>query len=222
MRNLTKDQAYRLVSALADRYGWEYCGSYGEPGYQDDKTIAVVLGDYWIRKGSRLHKRMSKAGLGSLGKEAYPHMFDALAEAGVQFEWYDEWLICYDTDKAYRTTGDSWGWSPSTANSEAFDLLTPDDEPATWLEYAMNDYRTCVTPRQCEQLPTWLEANGWTRQPEDGDYESGWFSGQNADPEAIYKALSEQGNDVVFVLTENSQFYSKFVAYYKESTDEVE
>lgn len=201
---------HETISAICERFGWSYCNEYGEPGYGGVNTTYVILGDYWLR-GPK--DENGKSGLSSVGRK-WPRLFQQLADQGVELEWEDEWV---DIDcKAYRTQGDSWGWVPSYAISEC-EFITPESDLDEWIAYGKNNHRVCINDRQVSNMAAKLTAAGWTRQPEDEDFANGWFPGQNDTPETIDAELRRiYGDiDVIFALTENSQFYIKFAAFWK-------
>jgi hypothetical protein len=89
----------------------------------------------------------------------------------------------------------------------------------------INDPHSCIT--WCDA--THVEALGFVKwEPADPHtYESGWHPGQDADPQAIFDAIieryAEDGKptpDVVFFLDESSQFYIRFSAYVRDTSDE--
>lgn len=218
-----------LVEPQCENGDWQYCGSYGEPGYQDSTTTAVVLGNYWCKCGNHPHTGQPKGysypegtvikaeDLHDLGSH-HPRVWAAAEAAGVQFEWSDEWIIDYDNDKAYRTSPDSYSWKQSYRHHGG-DIITPDDDIETWIEYCLDaddgGSARCL-PRHIYNGAD-LEAAGFVKW--NGQYESGWHQGMDADPNAITAQIKAQhpDDDIVFMLDEASQFYITFSAYHREA-----
>ncbi len=194
----------KTISDLCERFGWDYADQYGEPGYSNDGVTAVVLGSYWMpRTGDSLRSWFDK----------YPLFFGRLEEAGVQFEWYDEWAIDFDgCSKAYRTQPDSYSWQPSIVWTEYGEMITPDHDAETWIEYAQNEPTVCIPDHIWEKYESDFADLGWERLDE--TFESGWHPGQNDDPKEIYARL-ESDYDVMFRLDGTGQFDVRFSAYVK-------
>lgn len=196
-----------FIYNLADREGWQVAGQYGEPGYGNLNTSLIILGNFWRRVDGQLKDYFHK----------YPRIGRQLEAQGVELEWEDEWVVDYYNDKAYRCQPDSYGWAPSFAFTEGGDILTPDDDIEAWIEYARNNVRVAITTRQVPNVERLLEAAGWTRRPEDGDFANGWHPGQDDVPADIDAALrAEHGDiDVLFVVTGVGQFDIHFAAFFK-------
>ena len=189
-----------LVHHLMDTHDAEYCVEYGEPGYRLNEHQKGILFANW---------------------NEVPKAIQELAEElGYELEWSDEWYVDYDHNKAYRTQADSYHWQSSIYFTENGSVLTPDDSTADWVAELMNDPRKAV--------PDWigredLQALGFDRFPDwdASDYENGWHPGQTDDPKEIAKEIERQfpGADYVFRITEVSQFYLKFEAWYRLTED---
>lgn len=176
----------------------DYCAEYGEPSYSTRGEF-IVLGDYWCRcdkgpEGKRLH------GL----DYHYPRLWRAM-EDHCEFEWHDEWTVDYETGKAWRTTADSYSWVPSVVYTEDGDLMTPDHDLAEWIEWATDNDERALLSWVTDDM---LESAGFEQYA--ADMETGWHPGQDADPHKVYEDIRSRGimRDVVFRITENSQFYS--------------
>jgi hypothetical protein len=197
------------MEILADREGWQWCSEYGEPGYGDSRTTSVVLGDYWCRcsKVEGLHDYSAH----------YPRLFARAALAGIELEWCDEWIIDYETDKAYRTTGDSYSWQTSVLFTEYGDILTPDSDPADLIEHALESDNRALSSRFLSVAD--IEALGFVRWPDDETtHESGWFPGQTDDPKVIADRIrAEHGDDVEIIsyITSVGQFDLSWITFYR-------
>jgi hypothetical protein len=194
---------------------YDYADEYGEPGYGSHRTTRVVLGDYWCRcdkfgtdqYGSKLH------GI----SDHHPRVWRAMEDAGVEFEWYDEWMVDHETypSKAYRTQPDSYMWQPSVILTDDCEWLTPDSDITEWVEWAVNTPSRALYRRHLDQL---VDA-GFTRWPdEDAWYENGWHPGQTDDPKQITEQIRADypDHDIVFVITDTGQFDIRFAAYIRE------
>ncbi len=222
----SQDSAMDQLQRFIEQHQFEYCHEYGEPGYDlGDKRI-VVLGDYWCRcKNNPFAGRPKGYGYDrdELVKPEDLHSYDAHFpmlwkrwEQIAEFEWCDEWMIDYENDKCYRTTGDSYSWQPSVIYTEYGDPLTPDDDIDTWVEWAAEHPTERIIPRHIYDKSD-LEAIGFSEW--NGVYENGWHPGQTDDPKAIVKEIRDQlGDDteIVFSFTEASQFYIRFEAMIRQ------
>ena len=204
----------------------DFAGEYGEPGYGSSNTQLVVLATYWCRCDKYADERHPDSPLHDVAVH-YPHAFRKLEELGVELEWYDEWIVDHLHDKAYRTSADSYSWQPSYVVTEDGEMLTVDDDLEEWIAYAKNNPRLCI-PSNVATGADLIRA-GFTEY--NGTYENGWHPGQTDDPAVIEAEIrrfesaddDEYGDnlDVVFCLSETSQFYVKFEAYYRSNTEEV-
>lgn len=201
----------------------DVCGDYGEPGYSidvpDATTPMVWLGDWWCHCDKPFPGRRADDDLHGVTKH-WPRLFDQLESQGVELVWYDEWTVDCENDKAYRTSGDCYGWQPVTIYSEGGDLITPDDDIETWIEAVSNGRG--LLPSRVWSSGDLKEAGFelWADR-----LEAGWHPGMDADPieiTAAIRAVYGDSVDIVFQTEENSQFYSVFAAYIRpvESEDE--
>jgi len=198
----------------------DWCSEYGEPGYSHDDdatTPVVVLGSYWCRCGKVVHPAdHPRAGEPDLHtyETHRPRLWDRLAAQGVQFEWCDEWIVDHENDKAYRTEPDSYSWQPSYVMTEDCELLTPDDDIDSWIEWAANDTGRCIP--SAVYTGSDVEAAGFTKH--NGQFENGWHPGQSDDPatiDAAIRGLYGDDIDVVFALDSTGQFDIAFSAYWR-------
>lgn len=202
-----------LQRFIEERHGWQTCAEYGEPGYSIDVEGGfVVLGSYWLPndhpKLNRDQRIVSWDGL-------HPRIWAQMEAQGIQFEWSDEWVIDHDNSKCYRSTGDSYQWQPSYTYNDNGDILTPDDDLSDWIDWADCNPSRCLFSGMFTEAQM-VEA-GWTKFNED-QYEHGFHPGMTDTPQQVETAIkAAHGDDVcyVFMLDENSQFYSKFSAYYR-------
>lgn len=187
-------------------------GSYGEPGYRIDSdatTPLVVLGSYWCRCGT-----IDDMPTHDIARH-YPQTFERLESQGVIFEWYDEWIIDSEHDKAYRQSEDSYSWRPSFVVTDHGDMLTPDDSIDEWIAWATDgDEPRCIPSHIYDGGD--LESAGFTKW--NGTFENGWYPGQDDDPKAITTEIRKWHTDdteVVFTLDDKGQFDIQFSAYWR-------
>ena len=189
----------KLLNKLCEE-GASYCGQYGEAGYSNPKKFIIFHN--WNNVEQKIQD-----------------YFEAI---GCELEWGDEWVIDYDHDKAYRTSPNSYSWQSQIACTESGELLTPDSSVDDWVNFCKvekgdtvtNSLRDNVTESDLELLD-YLKYN-------QESFESGLHAWQIDDPQKIVKQIFESIENVeyvVFKLDENSQFYSKFSAFYKLKGD---
>ena len=222
---LSYDTVRRILDkTLGDCGEYEYCHQYGEPGYRfptDATTPIVILGDYWCRCG----KVLREDGSPDLHDYAhhYPRLWARMEAQGVEFEWYDEWTIDYDNDKAYRTTADSYLWQPSLIVTDDGEYLTPDDDIETWIEWADRNPSHCIPNAVYSGAD--LIGEGFRQENTDRFY-NGWHDGMTDDPNKILERVAkfyDEDANIVFTLDETSQFYIGFSVYVREQeTDDDE
>lgn len=191
---------------------------YGEPGYST-RSGPVLLGDWWCRRADCSYPDTYDDGKKKVHamEYHYPRVFAFLESEGCELEWYDEWTVV--DDRAYRTQSDSYGWQPTAVwNDDIGDYMISGEDIGTWLDWAVNDPRRCLMARTFTDDE--LAAEGFVERQ--CDYASGWFAGMDDDPEAVARVIHERepGTDVLFMLSETSQFYIKFCVYVREAEAE--
>ena len=134
--------------------------------------------------------------------------------ASSEQEW-DETAQEWVGPLAWRMVPNSHDWTPEATYDEHGELLTLYSDIAEWIAYADTE---SDSPKM---LPAGVEipsALGWTEYNDDGRaFETGWHSGQNADPAQVAAQIrAEHGPDtpVMFKQTEASQFYGCWGAVY--------
>jgi hypothetical protein len=214
------------------RHIHDWCSEYGEPGYStrhDAETPSIWLGDWWCHCHEPFPGRTEKQANDPRPlhriSDHYPRLFRQLEAQGVEFEWYDEWMIDWEGGgKCYRTSGDSYSWMPSAIYDDGGDILSPDSDIEDWIEYVANDPHKCLLSRVHSAGD--IEAVGF--ESYNGRYESGWHPGQDDDPDKItQKIRRETGLDedeltIVFVITGNGQFDTEFKAYTRLVKEDVD
>ena len=192
------DKITQQCGYLADKHNAEFARTYGEPGYSDTPR-GVILANW----------NNSPRGLA-----------DWLESAGFSLEWSDEWTI--HDEKAYRTSPDCYSWQPALILSDDGEYIGPDDGAECAIDECANTDKG--QPAKC--LPHWvcaddLRAAGFA--PYSVDNESGHFPGQTDSPAArAAEAFDHGARRVVFLKTEQSQFYCKWQAWAEFDVPEYE
>jgi hypothetical protein len=193
-----------ILKNLSEKYGWDYCHEYGEPGYNHDgdQKVVLFLSDW---KAFENHPRL-----------------EAAAEEVASLEWYDEWVIDHENDKCYRSSPDSYSWTASYIWAED-GILTPDDDIETITEYLQNSPGQAMVST-LKSVADLTEA-GWTKVPDDDSYyENGWHPGQTDDPKEITAEVRRQfpdsTHDVLFYINGVGQFDTRFTCYTRPIREE--
>lgn len=174
----------------------QICSEYGEQGYSLEEGKQAILFADWN------------------DFDKHPN-FMAWLEENYEIEWSDEWIVDYETDKCYRTTGDSYGWEQSFRINENGELITPDSDIEDWIDFCKIDYDTDknATPNV---LPSFVDTDELIDtgfELINDDLESGWYN-RNDDPTEIAESLLEQGYiAVIFKLSGVGQFSVNFEVY---------
>ena len=206
----TRTRLEIILNYLQEKHYLEWANTYGEPGYSDPEKGILFLD--WNPISQRIQ--------------------DYLEEQGYELEWSDEWIIDYEGSEgstAYRTSPDSYSWVSQIRLTDDGEILTPEHDVEEWLDYAKSTDHN----QPHKALPDFItedqlaEAGYKLYEPEGYPYETGFHQGQTDDPEQVYKNIEEDSNtgdveSVVFQISEQSQFYTKWKAYYKNTEDEEE
>ena len=212
LRALLEHQDYRRG------YVSDYASEYGEPGYSSEGPI--LLGNYWCHCANGPDAAEENTRAAERGSEPHylhgmechhPRVFALLEEEGCALEWEDEWVIV--NDRAYRTSPDSYSWAPTAVyDSDSGEFLVPEDGISAWLEWAINNPTRAFMPRMFSNEE--MNAEGFEER--DCSLESGWH-GVEDDPRAILESLQEERDcDVVFMISSNEQFRTKFCVYTRD------
>lgn len=190
---LTSETVERLLEKhgqYLDATAWDY----GEPGYKKEHPDNCILFANWN-------------GLPDHVMSAIEKQFDT--------EWSDEWINADETDKAYRTTGDCWSWTPfywidgcevigGDEIKEDFDLQKHYIET-----YLLNSYK------HVDMFDLDLSKHGFHQV--NGDFESGMY-GREDSPKAELEKWQEKlpNYEFVFGNFSSGQFACEFNLYGRE------
>lgn len=184
--NISGEAIRGLIEARCGDVDW--CESYGEPGYSDPER-GIIFANW--------------------NKVSRP-VQDWLESHGYSLEWSDEWIVSHETNKAYRTSPDSYGWLPSYVLTEDCDILGVDeirngDCIDSYIEHLLNSDRAADTFGI-----DWTK-HGFRKLNPDA-YESGFHPGQTDDPRKILAAAQAEYplDDFLFSIDSKGQFDVNF------------
>jgi len=195
-----KFDVYALIERASKRmtkraYGEQadWCESYGEPGYSDPKN-GIIFANW---------------------NNVPEHIQRGLERRGFELEWSDEWIIDYDANKAYRSSPDSYGWTPSYFIKDSGKIVGKADYDLQDLaDYLMND------PSRADTFDADFSDLGFEKGSD--DFESGFHPGQTDKPEKIFADLHAKGYDVVFQIDRVGQFDMRFNVWTRSHESEGE
>jgi hypothetical protein len=141
-------------------------------------------------------------------------LVDELEAEGYELEYDDEWAV--DNGGAFRTQPSSYHWQPSYMLTDGGEFITIEDDPSEWIaERTLTDWNQPMKALPDHISAEDLSSAGFMLWEE--EFENGHHPGQTDNPEDIAKHLFEEleASEVVFQITEQSQFYIKYEAWYK-------
>ena len=145
--------------------------------------------------------------------DAPDQVADKLQKLGVELEWSDEWDFCQGCGKAFRTKPDSYSWQRNCIDDGCGTLACGKcvtEQPAIYLSCLEGRTDTCLT------LDLDLSELDYVLLEDRFQY--GLYGGQNADPEAIGDAVTEQGIErFLFKLEAVRQFDTEFSLWVHKS-----
>jgi len=179
---------------------------YSEPGYSGD----IIATGNWNVVGNKYDQDIQKF---SGGDNTLKRLAEALDRIGVKTEWEDEWSSCCECGKLVRSSPDSYSWKPSYAILESSIICRSCIDPEEYLRHLENNPSSCnsfyhIDPANYSYIKV-------------GEYEHGFYPGQNDDPKRIFKELQEKGHDrIIFNMDRVGQFDQRFSAWvYSDSID---
>ena len=167
-----------------------FCEEYGEPGYAKENDGYILFANWNDLPAYLVHH----------------------CEKYHDIEWSDEWIVIYDTMKAYRTSPDGWDWIQSWViiDGECVGRDQIDSDPdlqADYIESLVNN------PAKCDIFGLELEKYGFSLIQ--GDFENGLHQHQTDDPKSILKQMQADHPDKEFIFSDMvaSQFGISFSIY---------
>lgn len=193
------------LASILDKHGCnlgiEWCKDYAEPGYTTQTDKGILFANW----NPRTFDNPTKA------DQTMPRIAAVAEYQGYELEWSDEWTTCCDCHRAVRTSADSYSWKPSHWWPEDGGLYCKEctlDNPESYLEYLSGN------PHACDTLDLDLTSHGYHQH--NGQFESGWYPGQNDDPQEIAKQLEHEGyKNFVFQIDRNGQFDTHWSVWVK-------
>jgi hypothetical protein len=184
--NISADTLHAILERHDSDVQW--CASYGEPGY-DTPEHGIVFANW---------------------NNVPRFIGDWLEHHGFECEWSDEWVISNETNKAYRSEPDSYGWLRSYFMTKDGEIIGRDevesgDEMDAYLEYLLNQ------PTRADTFRVDWEKHGFAKVNSDS-YEAGLHPGQTDDPRAIFREARKAHPecDFLFAIDDAGQFDTSF------------
>jgi hypothetical protein len=194
--------------AIAERMHYDIRLADGcvEPGY-DDKPVAMAD---WNSKTKYNHETREH----KIIDDTMTRLSKLFEKLGYSIEWEDEWEVCENCGKTFRTQPDSYSWKPSYWMADCFCLCHEcvKKDPADYIESFVGVETNAIT------LDIDLSEHGFHLHK--GGLESGWHEGQDDNPKTIAKGLRSSGiEDFVFVLDSNGQFDIGFSVWVRDEEE---
>ena len=201
-----KNKKQAVLTRILNKYqGLQYYEGIAERGYDDKPIILANWNNF-----DRLEKFI-------------PEYFNG----EIELEWEDEWISCSHCYKLVRSDPDCYFWQPSFVWVNDCEIICRDclESNTDWIEDVIEHYKNDSSKAVMDWVYPLLEKAGFICYSPD-DYcplfESGFFPGQNDNPEAIAKTLQSElpDYDFIFRLNETSQFYCKFSVHIRRCDHE--
>ena len=164
-----------------------FAEGYSEPGYDQPKKAALFTNwNYFCSE-----------------------VYDLLEKYDYSCEWEDEWSTCESCNKAFRIQPDSYEWQPSYASLGGCGLYCADciagceSTAREYLEELENH------PNKALNLPA-IDPADYGYVKVEGDFENGWYPGQNDNPTEIYNRLKTTHSRLLFQIDGVGQFDLRF------------
>lgn len=126
----------QVLGRLIDNGDMDIAYEYGESDYTLEENKKAILFANW----NRLDK--------------YPNFMNWIEES-YEIEWDDEWIIDPNSNKAYRSQSNSYGWQQQYRISDCGDLITPDSDIEDWINFCKVTANNLHRTPQC--LPDFID-----------------------------------------------------------------
>ena len=199
-----------LLIAIAERMGYDISFASGcvEPGYGDKP---IVLGN-WNDRTEYNQKTNER----KVVHKTMPRLAKLFEKLGYEVEWEDEWGVCVECGKAFRTQPNSYSWKSYYWQSEC-ECVCGDcvkRDPTDYLEWLNGHSNRALT------FDIDLSEHGYEKYNHD-NYETGFHPGQNSNPKAVAKELRDKGiTDYIFVIDSVGQFNCDWDCWLKKAESE--
>lgn len=146
-------------------------------------------------------------------------VYQALENHGYSCEWEDEWIVCDDCGKAFRSSPDSYGWEMFGYIGDGFAVCGNCIDWDEYLESMENHPKMAVTCSLFHSFSGEIESR--YEVVKEG-FENGFHQGQNDNPSEILKALlkDDPTGRYLFVINGQGQFDIEFSVYKKITAEE--
>lgn len=189
----------KLITEFWEKYGDDVRDAQGctEPGY-DDKPVIMAN---WNNIPAKY--------------------FDHLEKHGFSCEWEDEWLVCDECYKAFRSSPDSYGWEMYGYIGDGFCVC---GDCIDWEEYLQGMENEPTKAVSCSLFHSHRKEIESRYTLVQGGFENGFHQGMDDDPKKILAKLLEKDTSgrYLFVISEQSQFYITFEVYKRNSEESEE
>lgn len=170
----------------------------------DGNTYIIMHGWNDVGKFSKVAKQV----LG-IDEDEEVYIDDIL---GVEIVFSDEYITCTDCNSVIRTSPDSYSWQPDFFVGDGFIACSKcfneqEDYQEAYIEDKINNPKSAINGLITEDQ---LEELGFERVGE--EFESGWYHKEDS-PEEIYEKLSQDYEEVVFLINNVEQFRINFVTF---------
>lgn len=122
----------------------------------------------------------------------------------------DEYTQCSNCCQIIRTSPDSYSWQPDYLQTECEILCQDCYTIEDVIQININNPNTAINSTDFDSSE--LINAGFELINKDS-YQNGLHEGMNDNPKEIYNQLQNQYNDIIFVISEQSQFYIEFDVY---------
>jgi hypothetical protein len=130
----------------------------------------------------------------------------------IEIGFSDEYTFCSNCNKIIRTSPTSYGWSPDFWVGDGFIECgeCTRSNPENYIGHLVNNTSIANTILSHKELTE----QGFKKLNE--EYQNGFHQGMNDNPKEIYNRLKGQHSEIIFNISENSQFYTTFEVYIRE------
>jgi len=193
----------RLIECCEKRThrDFSWASDYAEPGYHAPEK-GIVFGNWNPSCGFSGKTKAEQT------RDPVSKLARVLEGNGFELEWEDQWITCCDCGKAVRTLGDCYGWTSYYRVVDECEVCLNCLDVSEYLASIENDPKTACAPKHDPEQHGYVKYNG--------DFETGFHSGQDDDPKKILARMQELGlSHVVFKIASCGQFDIRWQAYHK-------
>lgn len=139
-------------------------------------------------------------------------VFDRLEALGFSCEWLDEWVMCDQCGRAFRSSPDSYHWQMSGIIDDMGCLCLDCIDPESYFEGLENNPRAAITWPIFERY----NPSNYGYVLAQDKFENGFYEGQTDDPAKILAYYQDHcPGRYLFAMTDQGQFDIEFSLYKK-------